>query len=213
MATELTKVIIADDHLLFADGLEQILTTLPELEVIAKVSNGKLLLQALNKLAPDLILLDINMPLMNGIEAALYIRKQRPGIKIVFLSMYYDEKIRKLAQENGIMGLIIKDTTAPLLKNAILEVLQGHPAYLLPEQHTPIQRTTTPSGTLSLRYKLTSRETEIIRLIKEGKSNKQIAADLELSNYTIETHRKNIYRKLNLQGTGQLILFANEHNL
>lgn len=212
MESKLVSVIIADDHALFADGIEQILLSLSGFEVLAKVNNGKLLLQALNRLKPDLILLDINMPFMDGMEAALIIKKQSPEIKVVLLSMYYDAKIITTAKTNHIDGFIIKDITAPELKNAILNVMSGQQVFILPQAIRENVQSKITDSFLD-RYKLSVREIEIINLIRKGKSNKEIAYELELSNYTIETHRKNIYRKLDLQGTAELIQFAIKYNL
>lgn len=210
-----TKVIIADDHSLFADGMEQILNSMPGFEVLAKVTNGKLLLQTLNTLEPNLILLDINMPFLNGIDAALTIKAKMPEIKIVFLSMYFDLKIMALIKDNGFNGFIIKDTTAPLLKNVLLDVMQGKTSFLLPDQYLQNHQDSVhvKRDDFAHAFKLSAREIEIIKLIKKGVHTKQIADALSLSSYTIETHRKNIYRKLNLQGVGELISFATKNNL
>ena len=210
-----TKVIIADDHSLFADGMEQILNGMPGFEVLAKVTNGKLLLQALNTLEPHLILLDINMPFLNGIDAAMAIKAKMPEIKIVFLSMYFDLKIMALIKDNGFNGFIIKDTTAPLLKNVLLDIMKGQTGFLLPEQYLQKDHGA-PSHQVddfANAFKLSAREIEIIQLIKAGRQTKQIADTLSLSSHTIETHRKNIYRKLNLQGVAELISFATKNNL
>ncbi|TCC85849.1 response regulator [Pedobacter hiemivivus] len=207
-----TKIIIADDHLLLADGLEQILNSVPDFEVIAKVANGRLLMQALNTIVPDLILLDINMPYMNGLEAAKKIRQRMPDIKIVFLSMYFDAKLIAAAKEDGVKGFILKDIIAPLLKEKMIHIANGGTYFDLPFQKT----SATPAwqqDDFANKLKLSPREIEIIKLIKLGQGNKQISAQLSLSIYTIETHRKNIYRKLNLKGVGELIQFASEHNI
>lgn len=211
MPNKMVKVIIADDHTLFADGIEQILLSLSGFEVLAKVGNGKLLLQTLNRLTPDLILLDINMPLMDGIEAALLIKRQQPNIKIMLLSMYYDVKMIAEVKAD-IDGFVMKDITAPELKHAILDVMDGKQVFILPEALQSKNNIKISDSYLD-RYKLSVREIEIINLIVQGKSNKEIALELELSSYTIETHRKNIYRKLNLQGTAELVRFANENQL
>ncbi|MBC7509148.1 MAG: response regulator transcription factor [Ferruginibacter sp.] len=210
-----TKVIIADDHSLFADGLEQILNGMAGFEVMAKVTNGKLLLQILNRLEPDLILLDINMPFLNGIDSAMAIKVKMPNVKIVFLSMYFDLKILALIKDNGFNGFIIKDTTAPLLKNVLLDIMKGKTSFLLPEQYVQKSQNSIhiKNDGFANAFKLSAREIEIIHLIKDGLHTKQIADDLHLSNHTIETHRKNIYRKLNLQGLGELISFASKNNL
>ncbi|MNK03758.1 Oxygen regulatory protein NreC [compost metagenome] len=207
-----TKIIIADDHLLLADGLEQILNSVPDFEVIAKVANGKLLIQVLNTIMPDLILLDINMPYMNGLDAAKEIGRRMPDIKIVFLSMYFDAKLIASAKENGVKGFILKDIIAPLLKEKLIHVANGGTCF-----DSPFPQTSTEpvwqQDDFANNLKLSPREIEIIKLIKVGHGNKQISAQLGLSTYTIETHRKNIYRKLNLKGVGELIQFASDHNI
>lgn len=207
-----TKIIIADDHLLLTDGLEQILNGVPDFEVIAKVPNGKVLMQVLNTLVPDLILLDINMPLMSGLQAAKRIRERMPDIKIVFLSMYYDAKLIAAAKEDGVKGFILKDIIAPLLKEKIIHIANGGTCFDLPLQQVSPEPDW-QQDEFANELKLSTREIEIIKLIKLGKGNKQISTQLGLSTYTIETHRKNIYRKLNLKGIAELIKFASEHHI
>lgn len=207
-----TKIIIADDHLLLADGLEQILNSVPDFEVIAKVANGKILMQVLNTIVPDLILLDINMPYMNGLDAAKEIGRRMPDIKIVFLSMYFDAKLIASAKENGVKGFILKDIIAPLLKEKLIHVANGGSCFDLPLPQTSTEPVWQQDD-FANKLKLSPREIEIIKLIKVGHGNKQISAQLGLRIYTIETHRKNIYRKLNLKGVGELIQFASDHNI
>ncbi len=212
MQQEKIKIIIADDHQLFADGVEQILCADPNFEVLAKVDNGKLLLQTLNRLKPDLILLDINMPYLNGMEAAQTIKKSMPEIGVVFLSMYYDNKIIALAKQYGVNGFIIKNTTATDLKAALIKVIKGETVFVLPKEfiNHPIEN---KDEDFTKRYKLSPREIEIIQLIKKGKTTKEIAGDIFLSAFTVETHRKNIFKKLNITSVGQLISFAVEHKI
>lgn len=206
-----TKIIIADDHLLFADGVEQILNSVPGFEVVAKVPNGKLLMQVLNSITPDLVLLDVNMPHMNGLEAAKKIRQRLPDVKIVFLSMYFDVKVIARAKEDGVKGFLLKDITAPLLKEKIMTIVNGGISFDVRFNESPLPPW--QQDAFANELKLSAREIEIIKLIKQGIGNKQISIQLGLSVYTIETHRKNIYRKLNLQGVAELIQFANEHQI
>jgi len=207
-----TKIIVADDHLLFADGVEQILNSVPDFEVVAKVGNGKLLMQVLNSITPNLILMDINMPHMNGLEAAKKIRQRMPYVKIVFLSMYFDPKVMATLKEDGVKGFLLKDITAPLLKEKIQAIVNGGISFDLPCPNG-IQLPAWQQDNFANEFKLSAREIEIIKLIKNGYGNKQLSTELGLSVYTIETHRKNIYRKLNLQGIGELIQFANENKI
>lgn len=207
-----TKIIIADDHCLFADGVEQIVNAMNGFNVIGKAENGKVLLQLLNKNIPNIILLDINMPLLNGIDAANDIRKKYPEVKIVFLSMYVDAKMIDASKKNGIYGFINKGITAPNLQQAIIDIANGIPTFILPEQTYNQELNNTKNDYATL-FKLSEREIEIIVLITAGKKNKEIAQELELSAYTTETHRKNIYRKLNVQSIAELMSFAVQHDI
>ncbi|HEX6429617.1 MAG TPA: response regulator transcription factor [Niastella sp.] len=206
----LTKIIIADDHTLFADGLEQIVHSMKGFEVIGKVTDGKLLLQKLNTTVPDMILLDINMPHLDGIATCMKIAALRPEIKIVFISMFYNAQILEQVKQIGATGFIMKDVTAPALKEALITIRDGSPVFLLPEDKHRSDYNFAIKDQLLVKYKLTPREQEIIRLIKEGNATKQIASILELSIYTVETHRKNINRKLNVQNTAELIAVINQ---
>jgi DNA-binding NarL/FixJ family response regulator len=149
---------------------------------------------------------------MNGVEAAKEMRQRIPDLKIVFLSMYVDSKVIAAAKENGINGFLSKDITAPLLKQRLIDVINGKTCFPPSVQNNTTEAPWQQDG-FARELKLSAREIEIIRLLKQGMSNKQVSGYLKLSIYTIETHRKNIYRKLNLQGLGELIQFANEHNL
>ena len=198
------KVIIAEDHTLFADGLEQILASENEFEIIAKVNNGKSLLQVLNSLTPDLILLDISMPYITGTDAAIRIRKNMPEAKIIFLSMHYDKKVTEFAHENNINGYLIKTIGAADLKKALHMVINGGEAFILPE-HSNKPGFNNETDEIILNYKISQREFEIIELLKAGKNTKQISADLGLSFYTIETHRKNILKKMGVKNVAEMV--------
>jgi len=200
-----TKLIIADDHLLFTEGIENILGMMPGFEVIAKVSNGKALLHTLNTLVPDIVLMDINMPILNGLEAAAFIRKSHPEVKIVFVSMYRSAQLIEEARALGASGFLLKDITAPVLKESILAVRDGGQVFLDWEEPNSSKEIAFYNDPFMLRYKLSQRELEIIKLIKDGFSTKQIAQTLELSVYTVETHRKNINRKMGVKSPTELL--------
>lgn len=205
-----TTLIIADDHLLFAEGLETILSAMPDFEVIAKVSDGKQLLRILNNRVPDMLLLDINMPVLNGLEAAQSIRTSHPEVKIVFVSMYSNVQLLNQAKEMGAYGFLMKDITAPVLKESLLAVRDGRPIFLLLHQANPDKPLLLDDDPFLRPYRLTPRELEIIRLIKTGLSTKQMAATLDLSVYTVETHRKNINRKMHVQSPTELLALLNK---
>jgi DNA-binding NarL/FixJ family response regulator len=200
MMPNITKVIIADDHALFADGLAQIIEQLPDFVVIAKVKNGKELLQKINSHIPELILLDINMPLINGMTAAEKIVEGFPQIKIIFISMHSSKQIILQAKKIGVHAFVQKNLTAPDLISVLNKVTSGEKVFMQAESTIDgVDDKWISSNTI------TRRESEIIQLIKGGYASKQIAATLNLSIYTVETHRKNIHRKLNVQSTAELL--------
>lgn len=205
------KIIIADDHTLFADGLEQIVESLPGYEVVGKVTDGKMLMQKLNSVIPDMILMDVNMPYLNGVEAAKKVLHAFPQMKIIFISMYHNAQLTEQAKAVGAAGFIPKDVTAPVLKEIIMNATKGIPCFLSPEEHAQPDDNAYCKDPFLLRYKLSPREMDIINLIKEGNATKQIASILELSVYTVETHRKNINRKLGVQSTAELIALMHKY--
>lgn len=205
-------VIIADDHQLFADGLEQLLYSTGNYEVIAKAANGRQLLQLLNRERPDLVLLDINMPLLNGIDTAAEIYKRMPGIKIVLVSMYFTPKIIRRSRELGINGMIPKDASADIFKETLSAVMNGETKYVNGKAALE------PAGeeaadSFAKQFNLSARELEIIRLIEKGLTSKKIAETLFLSELTVETHRKNIFRKLNVKSIAALLSFVHENGM
>ena len=209
----ITNIIIADDHELFADGLEHILNEHPYC-VVGKVTNGKALLQLLNNIIPDLVLLDINMGVMNGIETAILIKKRFQAIKTVFISMEYDASIKTMIKNNDIDGYLPKSINSLKLKEALHDILNGYKVFIFPEE--PINNRIFPqpgSHQFFTRFKLTRTELEIMGLIAKGDSTKVIASKKNLSHLTIETHRKNIFRKINAKNMAEVVAFAYKHKL
>lgn len=207
-------IIIADDHELFAEGLETLLASTGEYNVLANVTDGKKLIQALNSFTPQLILLDINMPYLSGTDAAIMIRKRHADMKIAFITMYDDHKILSFCKANAINGYLLKHTKAAELKIALQQIMRGEYVYAT---HAPTEITTMRENvfeeSFARKLKLSKREIEIIALIKKGYSSKEIAGQLFLSGFTVETHRKNIFRKLQVSSVGAMIQFANEYQL
>ncbi len=202
------QIIIAEDHPTFSLGVEQSLARAGHLKIMDKVANGKQLMQMLNIKTPDLILMDILMPYMNGIEAAKQIQKDFPGIRIIFISMYEERNIIKQCMQFG-HGYIPKASTTEELIHIINTVMAGQTYYHNNRQLPFLQ---TYSDDLVKKYKLTKREIELIQLLKNGLTTKEVANKLFLSSLTIETHRKNIFRKLEVKNITELIVFAlNNH--
>lgn len=198
------NIVIAEDHPTFSFGVEQSLAKVPNMQIIDKVLNGKQLLQLLNIKKPDLILMDVLMPHMNGIEAAMLIRKDFPSIKIIFISMYEESSIIKQCMQYG-DGYIPKASTTEELINVINTVIDGNTYFHFAK---PLIFKQPYNDDLIKKYKLTKREIELIQLLKNGLTTKEIAGKLFLSSLTIETHRKNIFRKLEVKNISELIVFA-----
>ncbi len=195
------NIIIADDHQLFIDGLLRILEDEPALKVMDVCNNGRKLIQLINREQPDLVMLDIQMPGINGLEVCRMIREKMPDIRIVFLSMFDTAQIIEESRDAGANGFVSKTTDAGLLKSTLKEILDGKDVFLQsPSGHTTTDIPDSPSLLL-----LSKREKEIIGLIRQGYISRAIAAELAISEYTVETHRKNIFRKLQISSVAELL--------
>lgn len=205
------KIIIADDHTLFINGLQLLLKDEPWVEVIDIANDGKELLNLLPNTKPDIILLDINMPVLNGLEAANAIKQNYPSVKIIILSTYNEVHLIDKAKKIGINGYLLKNSSKEELLQSISLVMSGHTSfpYLKPKEENLFDK----QDDFLRQFNLTKRETEIIHLLKNNFTNQQVADKLFLSIYTIETHRKNIMQKLNLKTPTALIKFIIEKNL
>jgi len=197
-----TNIIIADDHQLFADGLSTILQTDTRLRVIASVSNGIELLAALAQQTTDLVLLDLSMPHLDGLEAAKKISHLYPELKILVVTMNEEpDTIRELMQ-TGVHGILPKNTGKAELLLAIDEVINGNSYY---SQRITRQLANAYRNQQKEDWQLTKREKEVLQLIYEGLSTAQMAEKLFISAYTIETHRKNLFVKSGLNKSSQLV--------
>jgi DNA-binding NarL/FixJ family response regulator len=206
------KIILADDHALFREGLKRILAEASDLEVIGEVADGLALLKILSKFKPDMIILDISMPNIRGIEAIHEVRTMHPESKILVLTMHRDKEYLHQAISSGAHGYLLKEDADSELFSAIGKVRQGK-IYVSPklseyltEDWARIHR-----GEHELATEidpLTIREREIIKLVGEGKANKEIASLLNISIRTVEHHRANIMDKLNLKNAAELIKYA-----
>jgi DNA-binding NarL/FixJ family response regulator len=205
------KIIIADDHTLFINGLKLLLKEEPWIEVIDVANDGRELLDILTKTTPDLILLDINMPAMNGLDAARYIKQTHSSIKLIILSTYNEDHLVDKAKQVGINGYLLKNSSKDDLLQTIRLVINNQSAfpYLEPKKENIFDK----EDTFLKQFNLTKRETEIILLLKNNLTNQQIADQLFLSIYTVETHRKNIMQKLGLKTPVALMKFIIEKNL
>ena len=199
-------VIIADDHKLFIEGLERILSEMPTVTLLDKLENGKEVLRNLNNTRPDLILMDIDMPIMNGIDALSEIRKLYPEQKVIMLSMHGEKRFIQEVLKLGANGYILKSSSKEDFQEGINRVLQGG-KYFSSEVTIELSQSNS-TFEIHLPNSLSSRENDIIKLVAEGMSSKEIAAHLNISVRTVETHRKNIMTKMNFQNMADLIRYA-----
>jgi two-component system, NarL family, response regulator NreC len=205
------RILLADDHTVMRRGLRLLLESQPEFSVVAEASDGRQAVQQAEAMLPDVAVMDIAMPNLSGIEAAQRIASAQPNTAIVILSMHSDEGYVLRALKVGAKGYLLKDSAEGDLIEAIKAVHQGKTFFspeiskMLVEDYVREIRTRGAEDTYDL---LTSREREILQLLAERKSNKEIAQALNISVYTIETHRRNLHEKLNLHSLAELILYA-----
>ena len=204
------KILLADDHQIIREGLRSLIEKQPGMEVVAQVENGRTAIKLTRKIKPDVIVMDINMPDMNGIDATRQIVAEFPGIKIIAFSMHSDHQFVAGALKAGVSGYLLKDSAFEELARAIRTVVANQ-TYLSPKIAVDVvkdyveklvdDRTGAPSI-------LTNREREVIQLYAEGHATKQIAERLYVSIKTVETHRRNIMKKLDIRSIADLTKFA-----
>ena len=205
------KILLADDHVVMRTGLRALLERQPNLEVVGESENGREAIELVASLKPDVVVMDVGMPVLNGIEATRTIVTQHPTTAVVILSMYVDESYIMRALKAGARGYLLKDSAPADLLGAIQAVSQNKSFFspkvsrILAEDYVRVLK---QKGAVDSYDLLTSREREILQLIAEGKANKEVAAALNISPYTVETHRSHILEKLNLHNPAELILYA-----
>lgn len=205
------KIIIADDHEMFRDGLRSLLTNAGQWEISKLVSNGLEVISALEKEHFDLILMDINMPVMNGLEAAAIIRKRYPKVKILILSMFNDVKHIQRVMKIGAHGYLLKDSSRAELVEGINIVLDGETFFVDQVKETLISGLRSEAKFVEV--KLSKRELNILKLICLEYTTHQIAFEMDLSTHTVDTHRKNILSKTGTKNSIGLLKFAIENGI
>jgi DNA-binding NarL/FixJ family response regulator len=207
------KIFIVDDHQILIDGIESMLKGISEFEVVGKSLDGTLALDFLNENQVDILLTDLYMPKMTGIELTQKAKKKFPEVKILALSVSYDVSIVHDLIDAGISGFIIKTIGRDELIEAIHEIAKGNIYFSREVSNEILRSLSNRNDTEEENYHLTEREIEIVKLIAQEFSNGEIAKKLCISERTVETHRKNIYRKTNTKTIVGLIKYAVEHKL
>lgn len=204
------NLLLVDDHQLFIDGLRSILGNHPRFAVLHTARDGREALQWLQYHRPDVVVMDLNMPKIDGQQAATKALAMYPGLKILVVSMYYTASLQESLQGIGVAGFIPKDSDATVLVEAI-EQIYGGGRYFKTYVNRPSTDDENGQKDIRQKYNLTKREVEIIRLVRQNKTTQEIADQLFVSPFTIETHRRNICVKLDIKGNNGLFVFAQQH--
>jgi len=213
----MNRLIVADDHQIFLDGLCSLLESEESFEIVGKALNGKEVLKILDKQEADVAILDINMPEMDGLETTKAIHEKWPDMKVLILTMHREKDYITSILEAGATGYLLKNTGQKELIDAIKRVAQGSTYYgtdviaTIMDSFNPHK--TPPPTTVAADVPLTKRELELIQLISEEYTMTEIAEKLFISENTVKSHRKNILHKLNLRNTAGLIKYAVQHGL
>lgn len=205
-----TTIVLADDHRIVRQGLRALLASEADLEVIGEADDGREALELVRRLSPDVLVLDLMMPGLNGLEVARQLPRQSPGVRVVVLSMYDDEGFVLEALANGVSGYVLKDSNSSDLIHAVREVAAGR-RYLSPplsDRAIEAYQQRAKVGTMDKHETLTTREREVLQLSAEGHTNSEIAARLGISTRTAETHRSRVMHKLGLHTQSDLIRYA-----
>jgi two-component system response regulator NreC len=205
------KVLLADDHGLVRKGLRFVLEHEPGIEVVGEAADGREAVELAEELSPSVVVMDITMPQLNGIDATAQIVKRSPNTGVIILSVHSDESYLLRALNAGAKGYLLKDSAELDVVRAVQSVAQGRPffspgiAKTLLEDYMRYLQQRSLQDSYDL---LTDREKQVLQLLAEGKSNKEVATLLDLSLYTVETHRTHLMQKLNLHNTAEIVLYA-----
>jgi len=207
---EKIRILLADDHTILRSGIRSLLEDEPGLSVIGEAEDGRAAVSMACGLKPDVVIMDVAMPLLNGLEATRQIKMQCPDVKVLILSMHDNEEFIRQVLEAGAMGYILKDAAARELINAIQSVYRGEAVLSPAVTRLVIEDYLRWGGTRSQDEidGLSPREREVLQLIAEGYTNKQIAEILSISVKTVQAHRNNLMQKLDLHDRGELIKYA-----
>lgn len=204
------RILLVDDHKILRDGICSLVKEYSDMEVVGEAADGRMALRLVQELSPDVVIMDISMPDLNGIDATRRISADYPNVKVIALSMHYDKQFVAEIFKAGASGYLIKDSAFDELEHAI-RVVMDDKTYINPQiaslvVESLINQPTPPNHqAFSL---LTEREREVLQLIADGKSTKEIASDLNVSSKTIESHRRQVMGKLNIRNVAELTKYA-----
>lgn len=205
-------ILLADDHMIVREGFRKMLDMENDIQVVGEAQDGRDAVALVKKLRPNLVLMDIAMPQLNGLEATRQILKLFPNTRILMLSAYSDDAYVQNAMESGAAGFLLKQTSAYDVCRAIREVYKGNKFFspaIAKRFHERDRKSSDRNGLLKARnHNLSSREAEVLQLIAEGKANKESASELGISVKTVEKHRENLMSKLNIHDTAGLTRYA-----
>jgi len=210
---EKLKLIIVDDHKLFREGLKLLLRNLDEVGEVWEAADGEIFLQMIRTCDPDLVLMDIEMPRVNGIDATTKALEQFPDMKIIALSMYGDEEYFQKMVDAGVCGFLMKNSEFSEVKKAIQNVVQGNNYFTEEILYKLVNRFKTRSPVQEPMVILSDREQEVLLLICKGLSNQEIADQLFISKRTVDHHRASLLTKTNTRNAASLVIYAIKHKM
>ncbi|MDP4225112.1 MAG: response regulator transcription factor [Bacteroidota bacterium] len=207
------KIVIVDDHALFRNGLKLLLSSFKDIDIVGEASNGKDLLDLLQHTEPDIVLMDINMPEMDGVEATRLALEQHPGLKIISLSMYGEEEYYYKMIDAGVKGFLLKNSDITDVKQAIETVAEGGNYFSEELLYSVVKNIRKVSFNENNNAGLSEREIEVLCQICKGLSNFEIADQLHISKRTVDKHRANLLEKTGSKNTANLVMYAIKHKL
>ena len=213
MPEEKINILIVDDHKLFREGLKLLLMNMDEIGEIWEAADGSVFLNMIKTCSPDLVLMDIEMPRVNGIEATTQAMKDHPEMKIVALSMYGDDEYIQNMIEAGASGFLLKSSDFSEVRSAILNVSQGNNYFTEEILYKLVQRLKSRSTVAEAQVTLSDREKEVLSLICKGLSNQEIADELFISKRTVDHHRASLLTKTDTKNTASLVVYALKNKL
>ena len=201
------RILLVDDHQMFREGLKAVLKSETDFQVVGEAADGMQAVELCRELAPDVVIMDISMPEMNGVEATGKIHAESPGIKIIILSMHTEKRYILGALKAGATGIVAKNSASAELRTAIETVVSGQ-TYLSPSVSNVLVQNLLESGADTGEKMLSPRERQILQLIAMGKGAKEIGNELGISNKTVEAHRMQLMNKLDIRNVAELVKYA-----